>query len=78
MQRKVWMYVFLSYLATNEFFEENEINLPYFLLNSLRKMSGNAQRRIQFIDNTMYHHSLVKILVESHLQNIGDNWEIFL
>ena len=26
----------------------------------------------------MYQHGLVKILVESHLQNIGDNWESFL
>jgi len=26
----------------------------------------------------MYHHGLVKILVEFHLQNIGDNWESFL
>lgn len=56
-----------------KFLNENEINLPYFLLNSIGKMSGNIQRRIQFIDNTMYHHGLVEILVESHLQSIGAN-----
>lgn len=60
------------------FLEENEINLAYFLLNSRKKVSGNVHRRIQFIDNTMYLHGLVKILVELHLQNIGDNWERFL
>jgi len=60
------------------FLEENEINLLYFLLKSLRKMSQNVQRRIQFIDNTMYHHGLIKILVEFHLQKIGDNWERIL
>lgn len=26
----------------------------------------------------MYRHGIVKILVEFHLQNIGDNWEGFL
>ena len=26
----------------------------------------------------MYHHCLIKILVEFHLKNLGDNWEIFL
>jgi len=26
----------------------------------------------------MYHHGLVKILVEFHLQSIGDDWECFL
>ena len=26
----------------------------------------------------MYHHGLIKILVEFHLKNVGDNWEIFL
>ena len=31
------------------FFEEHEMNLPYFLLNSLKKMSRNVQKKIQFI-----------------------------
>lgn len=44
------------------FLEGNEINLPYFLLNSLRKMSGNVQKKIQFIETNMYHHGLVKML----------------
>lgn len=60
------------------FLEVDQMNLPYFLLRSLKKMSMNAQKKIQRIDNTMYHHGLIKILVEFHLQTIGDNWEIFL
>lgn len=71
------MYFYHIRLLMN-FMEENEINLPYFLLNSLRNMSRNVQSRIQFIDNSMYHHGLVKICIEFHLQNIGDNWESFL
>lgn len=26
----------------------------------------------------MYHHGLIKILVEFHLKNVGDNWESLL
>ena len=60
------------------FIEEHEMKLPYFLLNSLKNMSGNVQKRIQFIENTMYHHGLIKILVEFHIQSIGNTWETFL
>jgi len=60
------------------FLEGNEINLPYFLLNSSRKMSGNTQRKIHSIENTLYHHGLVKMLIEDHLESIGDNWDNFL
>ena len=60
------------------FLEDHQMNLPYFLLNSLRKMATKVQKKIQCIKNTMYHHGLVKILLEFHLQSIGDNWESFL
>lgn len=41
-------------------------------------MSVSVQKKIQLIDNTVYHHGLVNILTECHLQSIGDNWENFL
>lgn len=58
--------------------EEHQMNLPYFLLNILKKMSVSVQKKIQLIDNKMCHHGLVKILIEFHLQSIGDDWEDFL
>ena len=54
------------------------MNLPYFLLNSLRKMATNVKKKVQCIENTMYHHGLVKILVEFHLRSTRDDWESFL
>lgn len=60
------------------FLEDHQMNLPYFILNSLSKMCTNVQKKIQCIENTMYHHDLIKILVEFYLQSIGDNWESFL
>lgn len=70
------MYVYHICLLMN-FLESGEINLPFFLLNNLRRMASNVQKKIEFIDTTMYQHGLVKILVEFHLKRIGDTWEIF-
>ena len=58
--------------------EDGEINLPLFLLNSLKRMASNVQKRVQILETTLHHHGLVKILIEFHLNNIGDNWEDFL
>ena len=55
-----------------------EINLPYFLLQSLKKMTFNIQRESRSIDNSLYHHELIKNLIEAHLQAKGDNWQDFL
>ena len=65
------MYVYHIRLLIN-FLKNGEINLPFFLLNSLRRMASNVQKKIDFIDTTMYHHGLVKILIEFHLKGIGD------
>ena len=72
-----YMYVYHIQFLMN-FLKDGEINLPLFLLNSLKRMSTNVQNRIQFIDNTMHHHELIKILLEFHLKSIGDSWENFL
>ena len=71
------MFFYHARLLMN-FLEDKEIKLPYFLLNSLKKMTGMVQKRIQFIDNTMHHHALLKILIGFHLKSIGDTWEDFL
>jgi len=71
------MYVYHIRLLMN-FLENGNINLPFFLLNSLRRMDSNVKKKMEFIYTTMYHHGLVKILVEFHLKRIGDSWENFL
>lgn len=60
------------------FLENLTINLPFFLLNSLRRMATHVQKKIESIETTMYYHGLVKILVEFHLKSVGDTWEDFL
>lgn len=71
------MYVYHICLLMN-FLENGNINLPFFLLNSLRRMASNVQKKIESLETTMYHHGLVRILIEFHLKNIGDTWENFL
>lgn len=53
-------------------------SISIFSLYSLRKMVANIKRKIQSSDNALYHHGLVKILIEAHLNIKGDNWEDFL
>lgn len=71
------MYVYQIWLLMN-FLEDGTLNLPFFLLNSLRRMATNVQNKVEAIETTRYHHGLVKILVEFNLRIVGDTWENFL
>ena len=56
----------------------DDINLPYFLLSSLRKMCSIAQRSPTNVEPHLYHHGLVNMLVEEQLKAKRDTWEKFL
>lgn len=71
------MYAYHIRLLMN-FIENGTLNLPFFLLNSLRRMATNIKKKVESIETTLYHHGLVKILVEFHLRSVGDTWEDFL
>lgn len=70
-------YVYQIRLLMN-FLENGTLNLPFFLLNSLRRMATNVQSKVESIETTLYHHGLVRILVEFHLRTVGDTWDYFL
>ena len=71
------MYVYHIRLLIN-FLENGTLNLPFFLLNSLRRMTTNVQKKVESIETTLYHHGPMKILVEFHLRSVGDTWKDFL
>jgi len=49
-------------------FESKElINFPYYLHKSLEKMAKMVRRNNQNPQNSLYHHGLVKLLVEVEL-----------
>lgn len=60
------------------FLENQTINLPYFLLSSLKKMATTVQKNLDDIEPHLDHHGLVKILIEKQLKERKDTWEQFL
>jgi len=71
------MYMYHTWLLMN-FLENQTLNLPYFLPNSLKKMSVTIQNNLGDIEPHLYHHGLVKILIEKQLKEKNDTWEQFL
>ena len=85
------LYMFQKYLTTEgryvttlnyhirpllHFEAELEMNFPYFLYKSLAKMSKMVQKHFGNPYNSLYHHELVKILIENELHLSKDNWAI--
>jgi hypothetical protein len=68
--------VFLYHICLLMNFIGFKLDMPFYLLMSLYKMSKRYKR--QGINSSLFHHGLVKILLVYHLSNIGDNWETFL
>ena len=61
-----------------QFQGEHDINLPYFLFQSLRKMCSMAQRNPRNVEAYLCHNGLVKLLIEEQLKEKQDTWEKFL
>ena len=57
---------------------EPEMNFPYFLCKSLAKMSRRVQKHSGNPYNSLYHHGLVKILIEDEMHLQKDNWANFV
>ena len=60
------------------FLDNQTLNLPYFLFNSLKKMSVTVQKHLGDVEPHLCHHGLVKILIEKELKEKKDTWEKFL
>lgn len=71
------MYMYHARLIMN-FMEVYTLNLPYFLLSSLKKMSSTVQKHVGNIEPHLYHHGFIKILIEDQMKNTKDTWEKFL
>lgn len=70
------MYMYRARIMMN-FMEGHALNLPYFLLASLKKMSSMVQKRVGHINPHLYHHGFIRILIEDQLKNNKDTWEKF-
>ena len=54
------------------------IDLPFFLLQSLRKMAHTIQTIIGDIEQSLFHHGILKILFQYQLNRLGRYWDEFL
>jgi hypothetical protein len=52
------------------------LNMPFYLLRSLYKMSKIYKKKI--LDSSLFHHGLIKILLVYRLETLGDDWDRFL
>ena len=57
---------------------DDPLNLPFYLYNSLIKMSKRYQQQPLFFPQYVYHHGLIKIFVQFQLNKKGKSWDEFL
>ena len=55
-----------------------EMNFPYFLCKSIAKMSRQVHKHSGNPYNSLYHHGLIKILIEDELHVRRDTWDNFV
>jgi hypothetical protein len=59
-------------------FMDYELNMSVFFLKILSKMDHFYQRKHLSSEINIFHHGLVKILIESQLKQNIDSWEEFI
>ena len=54
------------------------LNLPYYLLQSLFKMSASIKRGPKNVSHSLFHHGLVRMLIDKELQKSNRSWDEFV
>jgi hypothetical protein len=69
--------VFLFHICLLMVFQGFSLNVPFYLLKILRKMSKFYQRPNPNPESSLFHHGLIHILVNFHLVSTGRHLERF-
>ena len=72
---KVYTYHFKLFL---HFTGIISLDLPFYLLRSLAKMSDKVQMKVESCETSLFHHGLVKLIVLHELQKANRDWVEFL
>ena len=56
----------------------SKMNLPFFFLKSLQKMSSRIKQHEDHTSQSIFHHGLIKLIIRTVLQHKGKTWEFFL
>ena len=54
------------------------MNLPFFFLRSLQKMSSRIKQHEDHTSQSLFHHGLIKLIITTVLQHEGRTWDFFL
>ena len=57
---------------------ESRMSLPFFLLKSLQKMSSRIKEHHHHTAQSIFHHGLIKLIINTALQKEGKTWDYFL
>ena len=66
-------FIFLQHLSN-----ESKMNLPFFFLKSLQKMSCRIKEHQNHTKQSIFHHGLIKLIINTVFQSRGKTWEYFL
>jgi hypothetical protein len=55
-----------------------EMNIPYYLLRSIGKMSDRVQSKSKVVDTSIFHFGLIRMLVSEELGKKYISWEHFV
>jgi hypothetical protein len=68
--------VFLYHLRLLMIFIGYPLNMPFYFHRSLYNISKKFKR--QKVDNSLFHHGLIKLIFVYHLSLHGDSWRDFI
>ena len=54
------------------------MNLPFFFLKRLQKMSSRVKQHEDHISQSIFHHGLIKLIINTILQHEGRTWDFFI
>jgi hypothetical protein len=57
---------------------KDTMNLPFYLFRSIDKMSDTVQAKSKEVDTSVFHSSVIKMMVMDELRNKNMNWEEFI
>jgi hypothetical protein len=60
------------------FIGKDEMNIPFYLLRSIGKMSDRVQYKLKVVDTSIFHPGLIRMLVFEELRKRNISWEHFI
>jgi len=60
------------------FIGKDEMNIPFYLLRIIGKMSDRVQSKSKAVDTSIFHYGLIRMLISEELRKRNISWEQFI